>query len=379
MGLSIVISGAIIFVALIYVLMTIPNVLDSISSVDEASSEISVLEDSISQTETSLNSLSALIGKSTVNFTLNNDGSEKLWNFEKFNLIITYDADIGGIKTKVTEQLTYNPDGISCVIGFDDVSTSSSDTSPISFLHSVTTSGADRILIVGVSAEGGETVDSVDYGGQPLIEIRTDDGGDALSSLWYLVDPPTGSNSVDVTFSADVEAIVGAMSFTCVHQTNPIDVDNGDTGSDDTPTVGLTTNVDNAWIVDVVGTVDGPLNPTVPQTERWDILEGSTAGGGSTRVTTTSGPYTMIWDNVEGGEEWGISAAALTPISCNTQEDDKWFITSYNNDILDPKLVNQDESIDICAKLIYPVFPGGSVIISLSTDLGVTITDSVKT
>ena len=106
MGLSIVISGAIIFIALIYVLMNIPHVFDSILSIDEASSEISVLEDSISQTEISINPLLTISGKSKINFTLHNNGTEKLWNFEKFNVLITYDEGI----SMTTEELTYSGD-----------------------------------------------------------------------------------------------------------------------------------------------------------------------------------------------------------------------------------------------------------------------------
>ena len=106
MGLSIVISGAIIFVALMFTLMNIPHVFDSILSVEEASSEISVLEDSISQTEISINPLVTVAGLSTVDFTLHNNGTEKLWNFEKFNVLITYDEGV----SLSTEELTYSGD-----------------------------------------------------------------------------------------------------------------------------------------------------------------------------------------------------------------------------------------------------------------------------
>ena len=106
MGLSVVISGAIIFVALMYALMNIPNVFDSILSVDEASSEISGLEDSIYETEISINPLVTQAGKSKVNFTLHNNGTEKLWNYEKFNVLITYDDG----PSMTTEELIYSGD-----------------------------------------------------------------------------------------------------------------------------------------------------------------------------------------------------------------------------------------------------------------------------
>ncbi len=106
MGLSVVISAAIIFVALMYALMNIPNVFDSILDVDEASSEISVLEDAIYETEISINPLVTSSGKSKVNFTLHNNGTEKLWNFEKFNVLITYNEGV----SMSTEELNYSGD-----------------------------------------------------------------------------------------------------------------------------------------------------------------------------------------------------------------------------------------------------------------------------
>jgi hypothetical protein len=94
-------------------------VFDSIFSVEDVSSEISVLEDSISQTEMRIDSIEAAIGNNKVNFTLTNDGNEKLWNYDDFDLLITYDADIAGVKTPVTEKLTYADASLILVIAKD--------------------------------------------------------------------------------------------------------------------------------------------------------------------------------------------------------------------------------------------------------------------
>ena len=104
MGLSIAISGAIILTTLVILYMSMIGILDSVLSIEETSTAVSELEKSISNTKISLNSLELLSGFSSVNFTLNNDGSEKLWNFEKFNLFISYESGSG----KLTEELTYN-------------------------------------------------------------------------------------------------------------------------------------------------------------------------------------------------------------------------------------------------------------------------------
>ncbi len=64
--------------------------------------------DKISKTEIDIIGINASSSSSIMNFTLINQGSEKIWNYDEFNLIVSYDANILGIRTPVTEQLTYN-------------------------------------------------------------------------------------------------------------------------------------------------------------------------------------------------------------------------------------------------------------------------------
>jgi len=91
----------------ISVLYSMPGVLGNITSFQETSSEIKVLENSIHNTDVNIVGLEAEAGSIMVNFTYPNNGTEKLWDYENFDLLITYDADIGGVKTPVTEKLTY--------------------------------------------------------------------------------------------------------------------------------------------------------------------------------------------------------------------------------------------------------------------------------
>jgi len=42
-----------------------------------------------------------------LNFTLSNDGQEKLWNFDEFDLFVTYDGDVSG---RLTEEISYDGD-----------------------------------------------------------------------------------------------------------------------------------------------------------------------------------------------------------------------------------------------------------------------------
>ncbi|MBI1829092.1 MAG: hypothetical protein HY222_02025 [Thaumarchaeota archaeon] len=106
MGLSNAVSGGIIMFVILYVIMTFPTVLDAFSNVTQASSTSSKIENSILKTNIQIGSANATSLYNTVNFTLNNSGNEKLWNYDKFTVVISYD---GGVVTKnrFIEQINY--------------------------------------------------------------------------------------------------------------------------------------------------------------------------------------------------------------------------------------------------------------------------------
>jgi archaellum component FlaF (FlaF/FlaG flagellin family) len=109
MGLSVVISGAIIMIALMFVLYSIPPLITSVTSVGETSTEISDLENTILQTEITLDSLAVSSSMPSFSFNLNNINTEKLWDYDNFDVLVTYDADISGKKTSITEIFPYKP------------------------------------------------------------------------------------------------------------------------------------------------------------------------------------------------------------------------------------------------------------------------------
>ena len=105
MGLSVAISGGIILTVFVLILFSLPGLADKMFSIGDITSQVTQHEQEISNTEISMDHLSVLVGSSKVNFTLNNDGSEKLWNFEDFNLFIEYDGAISG---KLIEDLSFS-------------------------------------------------------------------------------------------------------------------------------------------------------------------------------------------------------------------------------------------------------------------------------
>ena len=105
MGLSVAISGGIILTVFVLILFSLPSLADKMFSIGDTTTQVTQHEQEISNTEISIDQISVLAGSSIVNFTLNNDGSEKLWNFQNFNLFIEYNGTISRTKT---EQLFYS-------------------------------------------------------------------------------------------------------------------------------------------------------------------------------------------------------------------------------------------------------------------------------
>ncbi len=99
MGLSVAISAAIVMATLMIVIFTIPNIVTSIFSIGDVSSQAAKLDESISKTDIGMEALDVAVGSPRVNFTLVNEGQEKLWNFDDFDVIIEYD-EISGRSTE---------------------------------------------------------------------------------------------------------------------------------------------------------------------------------------------------------------------------------------------------------------------------------------
>jgi len=170
------------------------------------------------------------------------------------------------------------------------------------------------------------TVSSVTYNAQPLTEIRKDEKFDSESrstALYYLLGPPTGSAyTIQVNFTGAVyRSVGGAVSFTGVDQSYPVDAENGVAGAlpDTNPNVTVTTNTDGVWVVDAmcIRNATGTTSVSGGQTERWNLRTAANNidGTGSTMgPKSPAGDVTMSW-NTGTNAGYSISAVALKPAS----------------------------------------------------------------
>jgi hypothetical protein len=142
------------------------------------------------------------------------------------------------------------------------------------------------------------------------------------SEMWYITAPATGTNDIYITFSDDIRAVAGGMSYTGVDQDNPFGTPATAGGDSATPSVTIS-SAPGELVVDTVGVrQDDPPNVTLTkganQTERYnDASQDATAynnvvGAGSEEAGAAS--VTMSW-TASASRVWAIVAAPLKPVA----------------------------------------------------------------
>lgn len=199
-------------------------------------------------------------------------------------------------------------DGSAAAIAFDS---SAQDTnigaSPRTWTHTCT--GNNRLLtVISIGSVGVDDVSGVTYNGVAMtsaVKIQLP-GGSRWVTLWYLLNPASGANTVSVNGSAQCSGL--SASYTGVKQSGQPDAtaSNSSAGATSLATT-LTTIADNCW------TVGGVLynNPTVgvgagtTRRQLWSLVanfenfdsNGAITPPGSTSLNstcTTSGPVGQV-------------------------------------------------------------------------------------
>jgi len=262
MGLSIAISGAIILSVLMIVLMTITGFVGNMFTIGDTSIQVSKLENTIDKTDISLDALEASVTSPYVNFTLNNDDIEKLWNFEHFNVLIEYDNAAG----TVVEELSFNGDcsGISPSAGNWCIETIGADildediinegesadvwtqvSLDLSSANALVTVSTDNGVVAMLPAPKRSWIDAAPI---PTITCEVGNYGrtfiDTDTGISYVCDPTR-----DKWLSIETMALFGDETGTCNDGNNPnndgscnVDWGNGlgpNLGEGDAPELGL--------------------------------------------------------------------------------------------------------------------------------------------
>ena len=158
------------------------------------------------------------------------------------------------------------------------------------------------------------SVTGMTYGGVAMtLADRADGAYYADVDVYYLVNPPVGTNTIQIT-GGNGRWVVTAMTLTNVNTVDPIDVtDSGYGVAQSSKSLTLTTTVDDCFIIDAVQIEDQPGSAASGQTEiwnEWHTTGENGTGGGSYKIAGNAGQYTMQWTGDEA-ENNGIALVAV--------------------------------------------------------------------
>jgi hypothetical protein len=201
---------------------------------------------------------------------------------------------------------------------------SAGDTRPANLTISHTTgSGADRLMLVGISFvnDETETVSSVTYNGLALTSVDSvASSDDARVEIWRLIAPPSGSYNVVITFSAPLSraAVAGVMTFTGVHQTTPLGTFASAslqcTAPCADPSVNVTSAVNELVFDTVACETCTSFTVGAGQTQGWNLdpLDGSRRSPGAGSTKPGAATVTMSW-TVGTDDHWAIGGVSIKP------------------------------------------------------------------
>jgi gliding motility-associated-like protein len=204
------------------------------------------------------------------------------------------------------------------------------DSTTMSWTHTVTAGGLNRLLVVQVSSIT-VSATSVTYAGMPLQSLgkstTVTSPPNATAEMWYLLNPPTGANMVVVTFpngsgTFNPEKRGESFSFTGVDQTTPF--------GPVTQTTGVAcaaykvVSGPNELILDqIVKDYFYALSPDASQTQQYSLkisfnpaCAGSTKPGASV-TDTMKWTWNFCVGGAGNGNQWAAVGVSIKP-ACST-------------------------------------------------------------
>jgi PAP2 superfamily len=184
----------------------------------------------------------------------------------------------------------------------------------------------NRLLVVGVTADQAyNAVQGVSYAGLPLSRLgwQTSASGRQRAELWFLVNPPVGTNTVALRMSWQDDVVAGATSYSGVNQQTPFGTFRSATA---TSAQACTTLANEpAPLVATVQAVSGSAGGIYPgpgQLLRW-LGVSNESGSFSTpfgsgevigkSATYQSGPVGSVCSPLAGVADWAMIGVPLKP------------------------------------------------------------------
>jgi hypothetical protein len=165
-----------------------------------------------------------------------------------YTILAAYSGATGlANSSDLTHAVTVSASGLT----FDASSTNfTANSNSFSFNHTVGTA-ANRILVCGVfsNSTNGNGLSGISYAGSAMTLITVDSPGFRPTTVWWLANPPSGTNSVTVSGTGSFFNVYTlCASYSGASQAVPINFAN-QSGSSTTTPFTLTTGANNDWLL----------------------------------------------------------------------------------------------------------------------------------
>lgn len=171
-----------------------------------------------------------------------------------------------------------------------------------SLTWSHTTTGANTLLVVGLTYDNSSTTMSITHAGNAPTGFSdvVDANATTHTRFWWWVAPTTGAQNIIATPSASCDMFGGGATFTGVDQTNPISDRVAFSGST-FGTIGhnIVTTVTGAMIMSFMGlsSASSTLTAVSPATQAYNASDGTAnrIGAGQYWLAGSNGMQAMAW------------------------------------------------------------------------------------
>lgn len=354
MGLGVSIAGGIVCAALVGVLAILFSVTSQVHEVNSARSQSSELDASFVHTDFDFGYLYAQSGSDRVSFTLQNTGGEKLWNYDKFSVIVTYNASISGSPVLTSERLSYNS-----AQSFTGGGVSSGSTQYARPDQDISKENWD-------DAAGGDN-DNILY--DEINESTQNDSNYATSGSLSLLDTTE-------TWEVGLSNVIDPQSSSnhIVRYTYGKDASDGNVIDLTVRLMQGTTQI-ASWTHNGIGTGFTLATQTLGAAEADSISNYSDLRLRFT-ATYSSGIIArsaqISWAELEVPPATGVYDCSAVSVTAG-----KWIFDRISGDGFDPRLLNYGEEGKVCIRLSNNVHAGSSVTVLLATDIGKTKSSTI--
>lgn len=170
--------------------------------------------------------MSNLVNMGSVNFQMMETMTSACPTSRKYHLVSDWDSYLLSVlDTMLLSEMEYVQSGSSLPpsvpVSFSgSSSTTSAGGVTFSWSHSVA-SGPNQILIVACGLSDG-SVTSLTYGAQNLTHLGSANSTVAFGEIWYLVNPPVGTDTITVNVDSNNYVEIVATNWINVNQSSPL-------------------------------------------------------------------------------------------------------------------------------------------------------------